>query len=170
VEQTLKVINSMVEVGVIKKYAIGGAMASLFYVEPDTTFDLDIFCVLADEAGSGLDLLSPLYDYLGEKGYQPDREMVEIEGMPVQFLPVFNALNHEAVERANLTRYIDTPASVMTPEHLVAIMLQTGRAKDYGRINRFLEAGAVDMGILKDILSRHDLTAKWNEFQQRFDR
>jgi hypothetical protein len=170
VEQTLKIINQMVDDGVIKKYAIGGAMAANFYVEPDTTFDLDIFCVLADEAGSGLDLLRPLYDYLREMGYQPDRETIDIEGMPVQFLPVFNALNDEAVEQANITRYVDTPVSVMTPEHLVAIMLQTGRAKDYGRINRFLEAGAVDLGILKDIFSRHDLMAKWTEFQRRFNR
>jgi hypothetical protein len=168
VEDTLKVINQMVDDGVIQNYAIGGAMAALFYVEPDTTLDLDIFCVPSVEAGSGLDLLSPLYDYLQGKGYIPEVETINIEGLPVQFLPVFNPLNEEGVERCNVIPYGETPARVMTPEHLVAIMLQTGRAKDYARINRFLESDTLNTKRLNDILSRHNLTSAWNEFKRRF--
>ena len=33
----------------------------------------------------------------------------------------------------------------MTAEHLMAIVLQTGRAKDHARLVRFLEAGIADM-------------------------
>ena len=40
----------------------------------------------------------------------------------------------------------------MRPEHLVAIMLATGRPKDYLRISMFLEEGAVDMRSLKAVL------------------
>lgn len=155
--------------GVVRKYAVGGAMATLFYIEPDTTFDLDIFCVLNSESGSGLDLLSPIYDYLTRKKYLPDRETVIIEGLPVQFLPVFNALSEEAVERAIVIPYRETPVWVMTPEHLVAIMLQTGRLKDYVRISRFLEAGILDTESLTDIFSRHNLTDQWEKFKQRLE-
>lgn len=156
----------MLEDGVVRKYAVGGAMAVLFYIEPDTTFDLDIFCVLNSDLGSGLDLLSPIYDYLTKKRYLPDRETVIIKGLPVQFLPVFNALNEEAVERAIVIPFRETPAWVMTPEHLVAIMLQTGRLKDHVRISRFLEAGILDRESLADIFSRHNLANQWEKFRQ----
>jgi hypothetical protein len=41
-----RAINQMVADGVIEDYAIGGATAAFFYIEPDTTYDVDIFCVL----------------------------------------------------------------------------------------------------------------------------
>jgi len=43
VEKTLRVINRMETDGVIGRYAIGGAVAAIFYIEPFTTYDLDIF-------------------------------------------------------------------------------------------------------------------------------
>jgi hypothetical protein len=39
VEKTLKVINRMEADGVIRQYAIGGAVAAIFYVEPFATYD-----------------------------------------------------------------------------------------------------------------------------------
>ena len=42
-------------------------------------------------------------------------------------------------------------------EHLCAIALQTGRAKDTLRVRMFLEGGAVDIDSLKDVLQRHGL-------------
>jgi hypothetical protein len=168
-EEALKVINQMTADGVIQKYAVGGAMAALFYIEPDTTFDLDVFCILNLESESGLDLLAPIYDYLREKGFIPDKEAINIAGLPVQFLPVFNPLNEEGVEECNTILYGNTPANVMTPEHLVAIMLQTGRAKDYARIIRFLEAGILETEKLSGILSRYGLTQNWEGFKRRFN-
>jgi hypothetical protein len=167
-EETLKVINQMTADGVIQKYAVGGAMAVLFYLEPDTTFDLDVFYILNLGAESGLDLLGPIYDYLRKKGFSPDKETIDIAGLPVQFLPVFNPLNEEGVGKCNTILYGETPANVMTPEHLVAIMLQTGRAKDYARIIRFLEAGILETEKLSDIFSRHGLTKNWEDFTRRF--
>lgn len=85
-----------------------------------------------------------------------------------QFLPLYNPLIEEAVEQANETEYHETPIRVVRSEHLVAIMLDTGRPKDYARITSFLEAGVVDMDSLMDILSRHDLESKWGENEWRF--
>jgi hypothetical protein len=53
---------------------------------------------------------------------------------------------------------------VLSAEHLVAIMLQTGREKDYGRASKFLEEGVVNAGRLTGIVSRHGLTDRWREF------
>ena len=166
-EQTIKVINQMKEDGVIENYAIGGAIAAIFYIDPFSTEDLDIFFA-ASGTGSALDILSPIYDYLSKHGYQPEGAMINIERWPVQFLPIFKPLIEEAVEQANETKYNQTPVRVIRAEHLVAIMFDTGRPKDYARITRFLEDDVIDRDAFMDILSRHDLDDKWRKNQWRF--
>jgi hypothetical protein len=116
--------------------------------------------VLGGVKANAIDMLAPIYEYLGARGYGADvrqGEAVNIEGIPVQFLPVFNELNEEAVERANILDYAGVPVRVMSSEHLVAIMLQTGRTKDFVRVARFLESGSVDVDGLTDILNGHGL-------------
>ena len=164
-EKTLKIINRMEADGVIGRYAIGGAMAAIFYVEPFTTFDLDIFFAASLEGG--LVTLTPVYEYLTAAGYEAKGEAVNIEGWPVQFLPTYNPLVAEAVEQAVEIRFRSTPTRVLSAEHLVAVMLQTGREKDYARAAKFLEEGVVNVERLTDILSRHRLTDKWREFTDR---
>lgn len=89
-KQTLKVLNQMVQDGIVEAYAVGGAMAALFHVETILTYDLDVFTLLPS---SGLTVtLTPLFDYLREKGYQEEGECVSIEGIPVLFLPAPDAL------------------------------------------------------------------------------
>jgi len=148
--------------GVIGRYAIGGAMAAVFYVEPFATFDLDIFFAL--NLSGGLVTMTPVYEYLATAGYEATGEAVNIEGWPVQFIPTYNPLVAEAVEQAVGIKFKGTPTRVLSAEHLVAIMLQTGREKDYARVARFLEEGVVNVERLTDILSRHGLTDKWREF------
>lgn len=156
-----RVINQMVSDGVIQNYAIGGATGAFFYIEPDTTYDVDIFCVLQEVKPDALDMLTPIYSYLLPKGYKPVDEAVNIGGVPAQFLPVFNELNEEAVEQARVFDYQGIPVRVMSPEYLVAIMLQTGRSKDFLRIARFMESGAFDQRVLKSILKKHNLEKQW---------
>lgn len=153
--------------GVIGRYAIGGALAAIFYVEPFATYDLDIFFLLARQTDDLLPL-EPIYEYLSRAGYRPEGEAVEIEGWPVRFLPVFNPLLEEAVAEAQEIEFNGTPTRVMRAEHLIAIMLQTGRAKDYARAAQFLEEGVVDQKLLAAVLTRHDLAGRWEEFRQRF--
>jgi uncharacterized protein (UPF0297 family) len=100
VDRAFAVINEMVAEGVIEKYAIGGATGAFFYIEPDFTYDVDIFCVLSVVKPDAIDMLSPIYRYLESKGYKAVDEAVDVEGVAVQFLPVFNPLNEEAVEQA----------------------------------------------------------------------
>ncbi|PYS76543.1 MAG: hypothetical protein DMF66_14125 [Acidobacteria bacterium] len=156
-EKTLKVINRMEADGVIGRYAIGGAVAAIFYIEPFTTYDLD-----------NLVVLTPIYEYLARKGYEAEGEAVNVEGWPVQFLPAYNPLVAEALKQAVEIKFKRTPTRVMSAEHLVAIMLQTGRTKDYARAAKFLEEDVVDVERLEDILSRHELSGKWREFSRRF--
>jgi hypothetical protein len=166
-KDTFAVIHRMKEAGVIENYAVGGAIAAMFYVDPFATEDVDIFFVIRG-AGDALDLLSPIYAYLGTLGYVADEAMINIEGWSVQFLPVYNPLIEEAVEQAREVEYLQIPVRVISAEHLVAIMLDTGRPKDYARIARFLELDVLDMASLTDILLRHNLKDKWEEKKGRF--
>src|SRR2546423_2489384 len=125
-KRTLEILNELERAGVLSRYAIGGAMGATFYVEPLLTFDLDVFVVLPHTAG-GLVTLAPLYEALRRRGYAEEGECVNVEGVPVQFLPAYNPLLEEALREARETAYEDTPAHVLRAEHLVAICLQTGR-------------------------------------------
>ncbi len=157
----------MVKDGVIREYAIGGAVAAIYYLEPFDTVDLDIFVQL-ETSSSGLAVLTPIYEYLARQGYKARDEFLFIEGLPIQFLPVFDPLTEEALAKAKTIKYDRVTTRIMRPEHLVAIMLATGRAKDYLRIAMFLEHGAVNMRSLKALLRRHSLTRKWNDKEHLF--
>lgn len=49
-----RVLNELESEGVIATYAIGGAMAMLFWAEPTVTFDLDVFVLLPDQAEASI--------------------------------------------------------------------------------------------------------------------
>lgn len=167
-EKTLQVLNRMEAEGAVGRYAIGGAVAATFYAEPVSTFDLDIFFTVEAAAGEFVSL-TPLDDFPSALGYVPAGEAVEIEGWPVQFIPAFNPLLEEALAQAREIRFKGTPTRVMRAEHLVAVMLQAGRAKDYARIIQFLEEEAVELPVLAEALARHGLTERWDEFRRRFN-
>ena len=46
----------------------------------------------------------------------------------------------------------------------MAIAVKLGRLKDLARVQAFLEQGAVDLVLLRDILVRHDLMDNWRIF------
>ncbi|MBI5788038.1 MAG: hypothetical protein HZA78_04185 [Candidatus Schekmanbacteria bacterium] len=166
-ENTLKIINEMEEHGVIGRYAVCGGIAAIFYIEPILTYDLDIFFVPAKET-RGLITLSPIYDYLAEKGYPPEREQVIIEGVPVQFIPVYNELVREAVENAVATKYKQTGMRVIKAEYLVAIMLQTFRPKDKERIIKFMDEAELDGEYLQKILQKYGLNEKYEQLMRLY--
>jgi hypothetical protein len=101
-EQTIRVVDRLVEDRIIDRYAIAGAVAAFNYVETTYTEDLDILVSFeASAKASGLILLTPIYDYLAKKGYtEHHKEGVLVEGWPVQFLPVADALDEEALSEA----------------------------------------------------------------------
>jgi hypothetical protein len=109
------------------------------------------------------------YDYLRPRKVPEYGEGFIIEGLRVQFLPVFNSLNDEGVQTAKSFSVNDEIIQVMAPEYLVANMLEIGRKKDYTRIAQFFEANVCDADRLNDILSRHNLQAKMEALQKTWD-
>lgn len=135
---TLSEINALREAGIIGQHAIGGAMGATFYLEPISTYDLDIFVIF--ENPPLILTLTPIYDFLGQRAHLPEGDAIVIHGWPVQFLPAESPLLTEAVRQATAVDFEGVPTRVMTAEHLMAIALQTGRAKDFSRILAFVES------------------------------
>lgn len=165
--KTLGVLNKMQREGVIGEYAIGGAIAAFYYLEPAATFDVDIFISLELKGGELLSL-APIYEYLRARGYHETGETVAIEDWDVQFIPAYNPLVKEALSAAEAVDLDGIATRVLTAEYLMAISLQTGRSKDFARLAQFLEAGVADPARFDEILQRHDLEEKWRTFQVKF--
>ena len=151
-----RVLNELRRERVVEDYAVGGAMAVLFYAEPARTYDVDVFVVLPGPVAGLLDLPA-LYAWLKARGHTPDAEHVLVHGVPVQFLPAYNPLVEEAVRSARELSYAETPVRVVAPEHLVARSLQAGGARRRERAAQLVEAGSVDRARLAEILDRHHL-------------
>lgn len=166
-KETLEMINQMRADGVIGDFAIGGAVGAIFYLETFYTEDLDIFVMLPTAEGSSLLSVTPIYEYLVAKGCKVDGERILIGDWPVQFLPPQGALEQEALSEAVKTEFEGVPTSVLSAEHLVAIALKIGRAKDYARISMFLDGDAVNVEKLRPILLRHGLVAKWENLRRK---
>ena len=98
-----QVLNDMKSEKVIGDYAIGGAMAVLFYAEPTRTYDLDVFVRLPTSPGS-IVLLTPAYEWLRSRGFKAEGEHVMIHGVPVQLIPAYN----ESTRVGDLRRLLST--------------------------------------------------------------
>jgi hypothetical protein len=167
-KRTVEMINQMQADGVIGKYAIGGAVGATFYLEPSATLDVDVFVTLPDTPGSSLLSLTPIYEYLTARGCRVEGEYIVIGDWPVQFLPPSDGLEREAIAEAVQTEVEGVTTWAMRAEHLVAIALRTGRAKDYARILQFLEQNAVDRHKLSHVLTQYSLVDKWERFERKY--
>lgn len=168
ISQVIALVNQMETDGVIERYAVGGAVGATFYLEPVATLDVDIFVAFRQEPGQLLISPQPILDYLAARGGILEGEYIIVAGWPVQFLPPTSPLVEEALAQAVTVDVEGTPARVFTAEHLAAIALETGRAKDKARLLQFIEAGAIRAEVLQSILARHHLVDRWREFERTF--
>ena len=172
-EATLAVLNRLLSDGLIARYAIGGAVGAIFWVEPFDTIDLDIF-VLLPESVPPLDPLRDVFARLKELGYAFEGEFMMIEGVPVQFLPAEDpsGLQKAALEAAVQVDYKGAFGVVQTwvlaPEYLIALALGAHRSKDYERVSRLLGEAAVDRKLVAQLVSQFMLREHWDTFIRRY--
>jgi hypothetical protein len=163
IEPVLRRINDAQRRGVIGKYAIGGAVGAIFYMEPFATKDLDIFTNLP-VTKSGIVSLSAIHDFFQASGCRAEGQYLMIEGVRVEFLPPTTPLVAEAIERAVEAKIGNTKTRVFRAEHLAAIMLQTGRKTDLARLERLVEQTTLNQRDFQQILRRHKLARRWQAF------
>jgi hypothetical protein len=154
-DDVLRAANELVSDGLIKDYALGGALAAIHYVEPFTTYDADIFFIPATkDLSAGI---PGIYDALRKKGCEIVGDHLLLNNFPVQFLAA-DGLTEEAVREATSIEYKGVPTKVFRPEHIIAIAAQVGRSKDLARIEQLMEQAEIDKNLLETILKRHKLS------------
>ena len=162
-----KLLNEMREAGVIKDYAVFGAVAQMRYTEAVATMDADIL-VLLPESPANLNLLGPIYTFCATKGYQPEGETIRVHDWPVQFIPTFDRMTEAAITHAENSEIDGEPIRVVSALYLGVIALNTGRPKDYARILALLEVNAVTSDGLSSLAEEYDLSGAWKKFKLRF--
>jgi hypothetical protein len=144
--------------GLVADYAIGGAMALVFWSEPIATFDLDVFVLLPSKGR--LVSLEPIYEWARRNRYPEEAEHILIAGVPVQIIPAHDALAEEAVASAADLDYEGLSVRVIRPEYLIALYLEPG-ARTHKRLERvaaLLEEGSVDRELMDRVLARYNLS------------
>jgi hypothetical protein len=155
-ENTLLAVNDLKASGIIDEYAIAGAMALTFWIEPIPTFDLDVLVMLPQSDNP----LEPIYRWASERHYEAQKEHLVIEGVPVQFLPSFGALADEAIRTAADRQYDGVPLRVVRPEYLIPLYLvpSARTAKRRERAAALLDAADLDRDTLDEVMHRFNLT------------
>src|SRR6266404_3506337 len=150
----LRAGNELVSAGLIKDYALGGALAAIYYTEPVTAYDADIVFIASDKTLSkGIPAINA---HSQSKGWRIEREHLLIKDFPVQFLAA-SGLTEEAVRNAKRIEYEGVSAKVFRPEYIIAIAASVGRHKDFARIEQMLDQVKIDKLLLDDILRRYNL-------------
>ncbi len=152
--EILRAANELVAAKLIGDYALGGALAAIYYVEPFTTYDADIFFIPADKSLTAG--VPAIYEHLQSRGWQGRGEHLLLKGFPVQFRAA-HGLTEEAVREAQRIEYEGVPAKVFRPEHIVAIAASVGRLKDLARIEQMPQQADLDKTLLDEILRRYNL-------------
>lgn len=150
----LRAANDLVSAGLIEDYALGGALAAIYYTEPITTYDADIIFVASDKTLSAG--IPAIYSHLQSKGWRIEREHLLLRNFPVQFLAA-SGLTEEAVREGRLVQFEGVPAKVFRPEYIIAVAASVGRHKDFARIEQMLDQVKIDKALLDDILGRYNL-------------
>jgi hypothetical protein len=158
VKEIARLLNDMLDAGVISDYALFGALAQIRYTEPVATLDADVLVGVPQP--DKLDVLG--------RGYLPEGEAIRVGDWPLQFIPTFSSLTREAMKNAEATEFEGTPFRVVRADYLAAIALEAGRAKDMARILALLESGSVTPEAVGLLAARHGLLDSWKRFEERF--
>ena len=155
--EAIAAMNAMKSDGVVADYAVGGAMAVIFWSEPTATFDLDVF-VLQEQRGP-LVSLEAIYSWARARGYREEGEHIVIGALPVQVIPAHNELAAEAVASAADLDYEGVPVRVVRPEYLIAMYLEESARtrKRLERVATLLDEPNLDRNLLHDVLTRYNL-------------
>src|SRR6266478_231133 len=124
IQDVIAMLNQMERDGVVKRYAIGGAVGATFYLEPVSTLDVDVFIAFKQQPGSMLISPAAIIDYRKGFGCKMEGGYILVSGWPVQFLPASGPLLEEALANAVEVDVEGTLARVLPAEHLAAIALQ----------------------------------------------
>ena len=148
-EKVIARLNRLKKTGVVRDYAIGGAHAVAYYLEPVKTLDLDIFLFIESDEDFYI-----FRTYIKKTGLKIRGTHVIIDDIPVHFLPgSLHPFINEAVRKAKRIKVSNIPTKVLTAEYLIVSLLMAFRLKDKMSIPDLLQLA--DMAKLKEIIERY---------------
>lgn len=157
----------MYKEGILKDYAIGGAVATIYYTEPFDTKDIDIFFIPPEEGK--IIVLTPFYEWLlRKKKYKTYKEYILIGKTPIQFIPATTELEKEAVKNAIAVSYKGIELKILSPEYLIAISLQVYRRRDIVKLIKLFDEAKIDKKLLIRILTKHSLSKGFEDFMAKY--
>ena len=159
-------LNDMITHNIITNCAIFGPIAQMRYTEAVATMDVDVL-VAAHEI-NGLNVLEPIYNFCGTRGWRPEGEAIRVGSWPVQFIPAFDPVTREAMRLAEIGEIEGVPLRVVRADYLAIIALSVGRAKDFVRILALLENNSVKSNDIEKLARNFGLQAKWLSFKEKF--
>jgi len=125
-ENVIKKLNRLKQARVVRDYAIGGAHAVAYYLEPVKTLDFDIFIFIESD--------QDFYDfrsYIRRSGFKMSGTHVMIDNTPVHFLRgSMDPFINEAIRKAKRIRVGGIPVKVLSVEYLIVSLLISFRLKD----------------------------------------
>ncbi len=146
--KVLRELNILKRKRIVKDYAIGGGIAKNYYLEPQFTYDLDIF-ILIDT----MDDFHNIYKHFRKEKCKIENVFIFIKDVPVQFLPSFiHPLFEEAIKNGRKIRVGKVGTKVLTSEYLIATLLMSFRQKDREAIRELLSL--TDMDLVKKIVRK----------------
>ena len=156
----IREINNLKKKRVVKDYAIGGGIAKNYYLEPQFTYDLDIF-ILIDT----MDNFHNIYNYFRRKECKVENVFIIIKDVPVQFLPSFiHPLMEEAIRKSKRIKVDGVTVKILTAEYLICTFLMSFRQKDKYAIRELLSF--TDRNLLRKLLGKFD--SKKHPIYKRF--
>ena len=133
-------LNDLKQCGLIRDYAVIGAVAATAYIEPVLTQDVHVV-VLVDSD----DEFWETYRRVGEAAEGIDGMHHILGGRPVQMFPsTMKPIFRDALAKARQSRIGNVRVKVASPEHLVVLALEAFRYKDKLRIAALLELPNID--------------------------
>jgi hypothetical protein len=165
-QDVARLLNKMCAAGIIRDYAVFGAVAQMRYTEAVATMDVDI--LVSDSQDDDLTVLTPIYEFCAVEGYRPEGEAIRVNDWPVQFIPAFDRVTEDAIKHAENTEIDGEPIRVVSASYLAVIAMSVGRARDNTRILSLFESGAVSRDELSDLSDKYGLSTNWTKFQEKF--
>jgi len=157
----------MITNGIIKDYAIGGAVAVMAHTEPFETEDIDIFVIIEQVPKLGTIDVSNIYKYVESLGYKRNKNgYYVIGGFSIHFVPLLDELIEEAIKKSCIRKYKEFPVRVFCPEYLIAILLMSFRMEDFIKIKRLLTQSNLNHGLVNDLLDRFNLRKRLHKFEK----
>ena len=149
-EGAIRELNKLKRSGVMRDYALIGAVAAAAYIEPMFTEDADAV-VLVDSD----DEYREVFRRVGEAAQSMRGMHYVFDDVPVQLLPTTTLpLYRDTFDKARNKRIGNIRVKVATPEHLLIMCLEAFRPKDRVRIPLLLAVS--DAATIESLLEEFD--------------